>query len=62
MSLIVTLLTILVIVAIVYLILYLFSKYVVPIDQKVLGIIIFVLAAVLIIYAITGHSFVWWKV
>ena len=58
---IVTILTILIIVAVIYLILYLFQKYVTPIDQKVMGIIIFIVAALLIIYAISGHSLQFWK-
>jgi hypothetical protein len=61
MNIIITLLMILVVAALVYLILYLFSKYVTPIDQKVLGIIIFVVSAILIVYALTGHSLVFWR-
>jgi hypothetical protein len=61
MSILITLLMILVYAAILYLILYLFSKYVTPIDQKVLGIIIFVVAALLIVAALTGHSLVFWR-
>lgn len=60
MSLLVNLLVILIIVAVVYLVLYLFQKYVMPIDRKVVGIIIFVLAAILIIYAISGNSLRFW--
>jgi hypothetical protein len=52
---------ILVYVAVIYLILYLFQKYVMPIDQKIVGIITFVIAAILIIYALSGHSILFWK-
>jgi hypothetical protein len=61
MNFIIQILMVLVYVAIVYLILYLFQKYVVPFDQKVLGIIIFVVAALLIIWAISGHTLIFWR-
>ena len=61
MSILITLLMILVYVALFYLIIYLFSKYVTPIDQKVLGILIFIFAAVLIVMALTGHSLLFWR-
>jgi hypothetical protein len=61
MSILITLLMILVYVALFYLIIYLFSKYVTPIDQKILGILIFVFAAALVIMALSGHSLVLWK-
>jgi len=54
-------LLVLVYVAVAYLILYLFQKFVMPIDQKLLGIIIFIIAALLIIYAISGHSLYLWR-
>lgn len=60
LNLLLTLLVILVIVAVFYLILYLFQKYVMPLDQKIVGILIFILAAVLIVYALTGHDLVFW--
>jgi hypothetical protein len=60
MTFILTLLLILVYAAVVYLILYLFSKYVTPIDNKVLGIILFIVAAILIIYALKGGSLMFW--
>lgn len=53
----INLLTILVIVAV----LYLFQKYVTPIDSKVVGILIFIVCAILIIYWVTGHSLLFWK-
>ena len=61
MSILITLLLILVYAACIYLILYLFSKYVTPIDQKVLGIIIFIVAAILIVTALSGHSLMFWR-
>jgi hypothetical protein len=61
MTILITLLLILVYAAAIYLILYLFSKYVTPIDQKVLGIIIFIVAALLIVIALTGHSLMFWR-
>jgi len=57
----VSLLILLVYIAVLYLILYLFTKYVTPIDNKVMGIVIFIVAAILIVYAITGHSLVFWR-
>jgi hypothetical protein len=61
MSILITFLMILVYAAILYLILYLFSKYVTPIDQKILGIIIFIVAAILIVMALSGHSLLFWR-
>ena len=61
MSFIITVLLILVYAAVIYLILYLFSKYVTPIDQKVLGIIIFIVSAILIVMALSGHSLQFWR-
>ena len=61
MNILITFLMILVYVALFYLIIYLFSKYVTPIDQKVLGIIIFIFAAILIVMALTGHSLLFWR-
>jgi hypothetical protein len=52
---------ILVYAAILYLILYLFSKYVTPIDQKILGIITFIVVAILVVTAFSGHSLLFWK-
>jgi MFS superfamily sulfate permease-like transporter len=54
------LLIILVIIAVLYLILYLFSKYVVPLDNRIVGIIIFIVAALLIVYSITKGG-IWLK-
>lgn len=54
-SLLVNLLVILIVVAILWLILYLFQKYITPIDNRIVGAIIFIIAAILIIYALTGH-------
>ncbi len=54
-------LVLLVIVAIVYLAIYLFSKYVTPIDPKIKGIIIFIAAVILIIYLLTGGTLLFWK-
>jgi hypothetical protein len=61
MNILISLLMILVYVAIFYLIIYLFSKYVTPVDQKILGIIIFIFAACLLVAAITGHSLLFWR-
>ncbi len=57
----INLLTILIIVAVLYLILYLFQKYVMPIDGKIIGVVIFIVCALLIGYWITGHSLAFWK-
>lgn len=59
-NLIVTLLVILIIAAIVIGILYLFEKYVSPIGQPLKGIIIFIVVALLIIYAITNGGIALW--
>ena len=55
-TILINLLVILVIIAVFYLVLYLFTKYVMPIDQKIVGILIFVVLATLIIYAISGNG------
>lgn len=60
-NLILQIIIILVLVALVYLILYLFQKFVVPVDQKILNIVVFIIAGVLIIYAMTGHQLIFWK-
>ena len=60
-TILVNLLVILVIVAVFYLVLYLFQKYVTPVDQKAVSILIFIMCAILIIYWITGHSLLFWK-
>lgn len=57
-ALLVNLLIILVLIAILYLIFYLFSKYVVAIDPKIIGVICFIVFAILIVWALTGHNFV----
>ena len=54
-SLLINLLYILIVIALVFLIFYLFSKYVSPIDNRIVGVIVFIVAALLIIYALTGH-------
>lgn len=51
------LLEILVVVAVLWLILYLFQKYVFALDNKIVGVIIFIVAAALIIYAIANGGF-----
>ena len=61
MNFLIQLLIFLVCVAIFYGVLYLFQKYVFPIDQKLLSIIIFIFAALLLIYALTGHSLLFWR-
>ncbi len=61
MNIILTVLTILVILAIVYLLFYLFSKYVFAIDNKIVGICLFILAAILAITALTGSNIVFWR-
>ena len=55
-SILLTTLYIMVIVAIFILIIYLFEKFVRPIDATIKGVLIFVLVAALIIYAITNHG------
>ncbi len=57
-ALIITILVIMIAVAILIGIVWLFEKYVLgrPIDQRVKGIFIFILAALLIIYAISNHG------
>lgn len=57
----VSLLLILVYVSIAYLILYLFQKWVMPIDQKIVGIVLFILFAILVIYVLTGGNLVFWR-
>lgn len=61
MNFIVSLLVILVIVAIVYLIFYLFQKWVMPIDSKIVGVVLFIVFAALVVYALTGNSLLFWK-
>lgn len=61
MSLFISFCVLLVIVALVYLVIYLFSKYVSPIDPKVKGIIIFIAAMILIIYLLTGGTLMFWR-
>lgn len=61
LSILVNLLVILIIVAVLWLILYLFQKYVFALDNRIVGVIIFIVAAILIIYTITGHSLTVWK-
>lgn len=51
------LLEILVVVAVLWLILYLFQKYVFALDNRIIGVIIFIVAAILIIYAISNGGF-----
>jgi len=51
-------LIVLVIVALVILVLYLFEKYVAPIDRRIRGIVIFVVAVLLVVYILTGHKFI----
>lgn len=55
-----TTLYIMIIVAIFILIIYLFEKYVTPIGAPVKGILIFVVVALLIIYAITNKGISLW--
>ena len=47
-------------IALAWLVLYLFQKYVTPIDQKIVGIVIFILAIYLIIMILTKHSIMPW--
>lgn len=61
LTLLTNLLVILIIIAVLYLIFYLFSKYVTPIDNRIVGIICFILFAILIVYAISGHNFINWR-
>lgn len=61
MTILLNLLIILVIIAVFYLILYLFSKYVTPVDGKVIGILTFIVFAILIIWALTGHNLLNWR-
>lgn len=60
-TILINLLIILVIIAVFYLILYLFSKYATPIDAKIIGILTFIVFAILIIWALTGHNLTVWK-
>ncbi len=55
-SILIVLLEILVVVAVLWLILYLFSKYVTPIDSRIIGVIIFIAAALLIIYLVSNKG------
>lgn len=56
LTLLIALLEILVVVAVLWLILYLFQKYVMPIDNRIVGVIIFIVFAILLIYAVTNHG------
>lgn len=53
--------SLLIIIAVVYLVIYLFSKYVSPIDPNVKGIIIFIVAMILIVYLLTGGTLMFWR-
>jgi hypothetical protein len=55
-TILINLLIILVVIAVLWLILYLFQKYVFPLDNRIVGVIVFIVAAILIIYAISGHT------
>lgn len=61
MNLLIAFLLILVYVAIFYLIIYMFGKFVKPIDPTVVNILMFVIAAVLIVVALTGHTLFFWR-
>lgn len=61
MNFLIQLLLVLVYIAVLYLILYLFQKFVMPIDSKVQGIIVFIVFAILIIYALSGHTLLFWR-
>ena len=54
----IALIEILVFVAVLYLILYLFSTYVKPIPEKIVGILTFIFFAMLVIWALTGHTLI----
>ena len=56
LTILITLLEILVVVAVLWLILYLFQKYVFALDNRIVGVIIFIVFAILIIYAVTNHG------
>jgi len=49
------------IIGLIVLALYLFEKYISPIDPKVKGILIFLAAIVIIIYLVTGGSLMFWR-
>lgn len=53
----IALLEILLVVAVLWLILYIFQKYVFALDNRIVGVIIFIVAAILIIYAISNGGF-----
>lgn len=57
----IALLQVLIVVAVVYLIIYLFNKYVMPVDRRITGIILFIVFAVLLIHILTsgGRGFLW---
>lgn len=57
LSIFIALLEILIVVAVLWLILYLFQKYVFALDNRIVGVIIFIVAAILVIYAIANGGF-----
>lgn len=59
--LLVNLLMILIFIAVLYLIIYLFERFVTPIDNRIKGVVIFVVLAILIIYLIQGGSLAIWR-
>lgn len=60
-TLFINLIVILLIIAVFYLVLYIFQKLVMPIDNKIIGILVFIAFALLCVYTLTNHSLVFWK-
>lgn len=56
----VELIIVLIIISALYLVMYIFSKYVTPIDNKIVGILIFIIFAILLLYLLTGHTLIGW--
>jgi hypothetical protein len=59
LTILINLLVILVVIAVFYLVLYLFQKWVMPIDGKIVGILLFIAFAILVIYAVTNKGLHW---
>ena len=57
-TLFINLLVVLVVLALLFLVLYLFRRYVYAFDSRVLGVILFIAGAILAIYLLLGHNFI----
>jgi hypothetical protein len=61
MNILINFLVLLAIIAAVYLVLYLFQKWVTPIDPKIVGVVLFILFVILTVVVLRGGSLLFWR-